>query len=413
MRVLLVTLMPPRAEAPGAIPVLLYATLTGLRARGHDVTVLTLFGDDEERAAVDALRADGFVVHPVEHRRAAARGLGRATLATRWLRGEPKRTLWFWEPAVQGAIDRVAAAEPFDVIQVEDSAMGVYRYPRAVPTLLIEYEVRVARRLSWRRVGAARRDRGLLRGLTDELDWQRWPRYQRAVWRRFDRVQLFSTRDAAAARALAPDCEARLRVNPFGVVIPPAVDEARGRPDTLLFVGNFLHPPNVDAARWMAAEILPRVHACRPDARLLIVGDDPHGLVRDLAGDRVELLGHVPSIVDVLSRAAVVVAPLRIGGGQRMKVLHAMAAGRAVVTTARGAEGLSALDAAPPLVVADDAPALAESAARLLADDAERRALGVRARAFVVEHASPDAYARRLARVYEDVWAAAPTGARP
>jgi glycosyltransferase involved in cell wall biosynthesis len=95
-----------------------------------------------------------------------------------------------------------------------------------------------------------------------------------------------------------------------------------------------------------------------------------------------------------------VLAPLRIGGGMRMKVLHSMAMGKAVVTTPRGAEGLEIEGQLPPLVVAEDADTVATSVAALLADIARRRKLGADARGFVLEHFSPEAHVRRLVGIY-------------
>ena len=87
----------------------------------------------------------------------------------------------------------------------------------------------------------------------------------------------------------------------------------------------------------------------------------------------------------------------------RMKVLQAMAMGKAVVTTPRGAEGLAIEGCQPPLAVAEDAEGIADAAATLLASVEARRSLGRRARAFVAEHYSPPAYARRLEAVYAEL----------
>ncbi len=110
-----------------------------------------------------------------------------------------------------------------------------------------------------------------------------------------------------------------------------------------------------------------------------------------------------------MERAAVVLAPVRSGGGMRMKVLHALAAGKAVVTTPLGARGLDGSSTAP-LAVADDAQGIAAAAARLLADPAERRALGLSARAYAQERYGPDAYAARLEAVYAEAIALHATG---
>lgn len=398
MRILLLTPMPPRREAPGAIPLVFDALVTGLRER-HSVTLVTVVGDEPgEAQAAEAVKRSGLEVHVVDRRRPAglARQRRRLRLAATWARGRyPWRTVWFADPAIQQTLDSLTSAREFDLIAVEDDSMGVFRLPAGLPAVLTEHEVQSPH--------THERPRGVIRG----ADRRRWPRYQAAVWRRFDRIQVFTPRDEGLVVQLAPDCRDRVRVNPFGVALPPPADPAREVPDELLFTGNFTHPPNVDAAVWLAREIMPRVRAERPGATLRIVGRSAPEEVRALAGDGVEFVGEVATILPELESAGAVLAPVRIGGGMRMKVLHALASGKAVVTTVRGAEGLLLENEEPPLVIADDAETIAAATARLLGDVAARHALGEQARAFVTRRHSPEAYGARLEKIYAEAIAAA------
>jgi glycosyltransferase involved in cell wall biosynthesis len=146
---------------------------------------------------------------------------------------------------------------------------------------------------------------------------------------------------------------------------------------------------------------------------LRIVGTAPGPEVRDLAGPRVDLVADAPSVLPHLEEAAVVMAPVRTGGGMRMKVLQAMSAGKAVVTTSRGTEGYTGFGEQPPLAVADSEAEIAAAAVALLGDDERRLALGANARAFAERHHSPEAWAERLTAVYEEARAArgGPAGA--
>jgi glycosyltransferase involved in cell wall biosynthesis len=202
---------------------------------------------------------------------------------------------------------------------------------------------------------------------------------------------------------IAPELAARVAVNPFAVEIPPAADPSREEDGLVTFVGHFLHAPNVDAARWLVAEIMPRLRARRSNTRLRIVGADPLGMVRGLAAADVDVAGFVPDIGSELARASVVAAPVRTGGGQRMKVLHSMALGKAVVTTMRGAEGLLLEGEPGALATADTADAIAAAIAALLDAPEARRCMGRRARALVSERHSVAAYARRLDAAYAEV----------
>jgi polysaccharide biosynthesis protein PslH len=404
VRILLLTPMPPRPEAPGAIPLVLHAELAALRER-HDVTLVTVVGDEAgEREAVSDLAASGLDVHMVDRRptSAAMRRRRRWHLASTWARGRyPWRTAWFADPHVQDTVDRVNASRKFDVAAVDDNSMAIFRLPSQLPTVLTEHEVRRARAVDWRTGPPADWAHWAFR----EADWRRWPEYQRSAWRRFDRIQVFTQRDADAVVELAPDLLGRVRVTPFGIDVPEAVDPALARPGVVLFVGNFTHPPNVDAARWLVDEVMPRLRSLVAGSRLVLVGGAA-GLIEHLAAPDVEVVADVDAVAPYLSMASVVVAPVRTGGGMRMKVLQALASGKAVVTTARGAQGLAVSGAEPPLVIAEDAEAIAIAAADLLQDEARRRLLGSRARDFVLAQHGLDAYARRLEVVYEEAIAA-------
>lgn len=409
MRILLVVPVPPQADGGGAIPVLLEAELRGLRAR-HEVTLVTALGDEPGEADAVAKLREGGEVHVADRRRpppGARRRRRQLRMAAAWARGRwPWRTVWYADPGIQRIVDRLGAEREFDVVAVEDSAMSVFRYPAGVATVYTHHEVLRPRPVDWS-PGPPRRWPGWAFG---ELDWRRWPRFQAGAWRGFDLVQVFSQRDAEAIAELAPDVAARVRVDPFGMVLPPRADAAREVPGTILFVGAFHHPPNRDAAVWLAREILPAVLERAPEARLRIVGSAAPPEVLGLAGPRVEVVADAPSVQPHTEAAAVVMAPVRTGGGMRMKVLGAMAAGKAVVTTPRGTEGYTGFGEEPPLAVGVGAAEIAAATAALLEDEAARRSLGERAREFAERHHSPEAWAERQTAIFEEARAARRNG---
>lgn len=403
MKILLVTPMPPQPQASGAIPVVLHALLTGLTPR-HQVSLVTIIGTESgEREAVEHLRLAGHDVQAFHLMKSSSlqRWRRRWRLASTWLLGPyPWRTVWFWEPEIQRHLDRLLAEQQFDLIIVEDSSMGIYRYETKTPTLFTEHEVRRPRPVNWH---MGRLPADWLRWIFLEVDWQRWRIYQPAVWHRFNRIQVFSPRDAAAIHVLAPGLASRVRVNPFGIDLPTMVDPNFEEKGFILFVGNFTHRPNVDAALWLGREIMPLLRKRSANVRLTLVGKYPPKSVQTLACADIHVAGFVPELGPYVAQASVVVAPLRIGGGMRMKVLQAMALGKAVVTTPRGSDGLAMNGQQTPLVIAETAEGIAEAAALLLADDNARRELGRRARAYVAENYSAQAYAQRLEAIYEEM----------
>jgi glycosyltransferase involved in cell wall biosynthesis len=402
MKILIVAPMPPQAGGGGAIPVLLDAQLRGLRER-NEVTFVSAVGDEpEEAAAAKRLRESGLDAHFAERRQPRAarqRWRRRARMASSWaFGGRPWRAVWFADPGVQAILDQLARSHEFDVAVVEDSAMSGYRLPAGVPALLTEHEVLRPRRFD-RHAGPPRAWPAWAFG---ELDWRKRPPFQRAAWARFDRVLAFGKRDAAAIAELAPELEGRVRVSPFGLALPAATDPELVEAERLLFVGNFTHQPNRDAALWLAREIMPALLARQPRARLHLVGSNAPAEILALASETIEVIADAPSIEPYLAAAAVVVAPVRTGGGMRMKVLQALAAGKAVVTTSRGSEGFDCFAEPAPLAVADNAETFAAAVAALLDDPARQRKQGELAAVFAARHYSPATWAERLEALYEE-----------
>jgi len=152
--------------------------------------------------------------------------------------------------------------------------------------------------------------------------------------------------------------------------------------DTLVFEGRMDFPPNVDAVLWFVAEVLPLVQRQRPGVKFWAVGNKPAPEVLALAGDTVTVTGWVDDVRPWLDRAALFVAPMRMGAGIKNKVLQAWAMGKAVVATPAAIGGLLA-EPGSNLEVAEGAEALAERIVQLLQDRERRAALGCAARATI------------------------------
>lgn len=167
-----------------------------------------------------------------------------------------------------------------------------------------------------------------------------------------------------------------VRVLPNGVDVPPVLQpDHAGRPPVFAFVGTMDYPPNVDAVRFFAQKILPIILKVERDARFVIVGRSPSRSVQELHdGRRITVTGTVPEVGPQLSAAAAVVAPIRFGGGTRIKILEAFAYGRAVIATRVGAEGIDC-EAGRHLMLADDPEEFAAACLTVIRDGARRRAL--------------------------------------
>jgi len=221
---------------------------------------------------------------------------------------------------------------------------------------------------------------------------------------RFDRALVVSDPEAERLRAVAAGTAVSL--------VPNGVDTAALRPlaeaavgKRLIFVGHLRYPPNIDAVRFLARNILPALRAHIPEARLTVVGEGAPRVLGEFSGrDDMDLVGRVPSPLPFYQDARVAVVPLRAGGGTRLKILEAMALGRPVVSTPLGCEGL-AVENGKHLLVANDAENFAAAVARLLTDRALAACLTREARALVERDYDWTAIAQRLLRVYEELLA--------
>jgi glycosyltransferase involved in cell wall biosynthesis len=186
----------------------------------------------------------------------------------------------------------------------------------------------------------------------------------------------------------------RVEVLPNGVDVASyqgefaAPAEAHGFP-YLVYTGSFRYPPNYDAMRWFTGEVLPLVLARTPELRLLITGDHaglplPEIEAPDGGGRAVRLTGFVPDVRPYVAAAAASLAPLRSGGGTRLKILEAMALRTPVIATSKGAEGLAVVPG-KHLLVADTPQDYAAAVVRLLAEPALAAELADNAYALVRE----------------------------
>jgi glycosyltransferase involved in cell wall biosynthesis len=363
--------------------------LAGELARRHDVVLLHLGGDEPDASLADRCVAVHAVV-PADPGRWRVRARGAAAV----LRGRSLKGAASAVPELGRRVSELTHTFSPDVVQVESGVLG--------DALAGARECR--RVVTLHELAASVRDTLALRGpalpLAHRLDARAAAREERRGVRRADAVVVFTERDRRlVAPALRPGAE--LATIPLGWDVPPiACDPVGVAPPTLLFVGNFQHLPNVDAALTLGSRILPLVLARHPDARLQIVGSSPPPEVLRLAGGHVEVTGAVPSVTPYLQRAAVVVVPIALGGGMRVKVLEALAAGKAVVASSRAAQGITAA-AGEDLVIVDGDAETAAAVARLLTDDGLRRRIGENARAWALRELSWAA----MADAYDDLYA--------
>lgn len=353
--------------------------LLGLAER-HDVAVIYLRGHDEP--AIDLRLKERCALVQEVHRPAVADSgwalwLFRLRLVLSLLKGRP---IWchIWSvPAFQRHVRSIVLRWQPDLVQVEYHVMGQYLHALngfRTPVVLRQHEPGTSRARE-----LAHNSDGFLKALY-VADFIAWRRFERSIYKAVQAVVVFTERDRTAVQELSNATPA-IKIAPEVRLPPEPLNPLGHGPPSLLFVGDFAHPPNVDAAMHLVRHIFPAVQACIRNAHLYIVGKQPPEPLWQAANEQVTVTGFVPDVVPYLDRAAVVVAPLRIGGGMRVKVLEALAAGKAVVASTLAAEGLNVTNG-KELIIADDVQEFSKSVVRLLVSSKLRASLAEAARSW-------------------------------
>jgi polysaccharide biosynthesis protein PslH len=319
---------------------------------------LVLCGYDDGSADRAGLRDMGIDVRAVPWRVTPTR-VARGVLAARSLSAGR-----FWSADMVKTVRGAADEKPVDLLQVE--------YQQMVPLVLdvpAKQSVLDLHNIESSLVTSYARARRGIPAALFRVEAAALRRMERRTIGSFDHVVVVSEKE----RDRLPPGARSVLVCPNGrepsAVLPEAPEP------TVAFVATMGWAPNVDAAVWLARDIWPMILDRVPRARLLLVGKDPAPAVLALADDTIEVTGTVEDVRPSLARSRVVVAPLRAGGGTRLKIMEALDVGRPLVATSVGCEGMEDL-IGRGVVVADTAPALAEAIADLLLDPALAAALG-------------------------------------
>jgi sugar transferase (PEP-CTERM/EpsH1 system associated) len=318
----------------------------------------------------------------------------------------PLPVLNYTTDAMKQKLERLVSENDFDIIQVESihlmSYLPIIRKARRQPMVVCDWhniESELMQRYS-------EREAGLLRRAYASKTARLMSEFERRALREFDAHVTVSERDAEQLRDLNP--AARIFVIENGVDTAFYSDLESGVANEspakrIVFVGLMDYHANIDGAVNFARHVWPRVRERRPGFIFTIVGKDPASEVRELAQlPGVEVTGTVDDVRPFYRAAIAAVVPLNVGGGSRLKILEAMAAGVPVVSTTLGAEGLE-VQHDENILIADTNEQLAEVIISLVENETRRQELSAAGRALVASRYDWSGLGDELFRTYEEL----------
>jgi glycosyltransferase involved in cell wall biosynthesis len=375
-----------RVPADFGIAVRNYELVKHLTER-HQLTVIT-YGEDESGQTDSWLRERGARVVRLPYSLPWSNDKSRMASLRNAFYYPPASFQRFSPQLLSNSIAKCLAEDPeidFIVFDTQLAGQAILAQKFERPQVLIVhdiYDVMLRRELEitgWRPFKLIRL-----------IGWLKTRRYERQILSQHQHLMAVSSADETFLKEHFPNAKTHLVTNGVDTENFSRNGQARDL-NTILFVGAFEYEPNVDAFFYFCREILPLVRAQRPEAQFIAAGRNPTQSMREYAraDNRITLTDTVPDVRPYYGQASVVVVPLRVGSGMKLKTLEAFAMGVPVVSTAVGCEGIK-VEAKVHCAVADTSQDFAENILALMSDCAEATALACRARELVEKEYSWD-----------------------
>ncbi len=370
--------------------------LINIAAR-HEVTLLCMEPDNDMQAAgIEVIKSHGIHIQTVpvsaNQKKSSKRYYQLLSLFS-------KRTYQYhqyYSDEMQTAITDHLSTNQYELLMVEFSQMGYYDITTDIPSYIdqhnVEYEIMQR---------TYETEKSPLRRLLAKSEWKKYRDHEIENCEKFTSCLTTSERDAKILEQRSPKLNCH--------VIPNGVDSDFFKPgnqlidpNVILFTGTISYYPNTEGILWFHKHIWPLIKQKNPDARFCIAGKSPPPEVESLAENDSNIIvtGPVDDMREYYARAAVVVVPLRVGGGTRLKILEGMAMQKAIVSTTLGAEGIDYTDN-KNIILRDSPEDFANAVVEIMNNPEMREGLERQGRILIEEKYDWKAVSSKLCDVFE------------
>lgn len=298
-----------------------------------------------------------------------------------YLNLKPRSMIDSFSPQMSQTIQKIIYAKDYDLVIASQIGTASYSHEfRGLPGLFEEVEIGLLYDQSENSISA-------IRNLRKKLTWKKHRSYLKHLLRDFRACTVVSNHEKHILTHAIPNYQ-NIHVIPNCIHLDDYQDIIhQSAPSSLIFTGSFRYQPNYEAMVWFVGDVLPLIQQSLPDMHLIITGD--HGGFPLPKGKNVILTGFVNDVRPLVAGSLVSLAPLKSGGGTRLKILEAMALGTPVVATTKGAQGLDVADG-ENILIADNAERFAEAVQSLVIDPGIRQRVTSNAHQLVREKYSWD-----------------------
>ena len=392
MKILFITPYLP-SETSGHAGAQLISRNISMLAKNHEITLASFIDSDESSMTTDLI-SKGIDVHTILYPRNQESMIGKISSGIRnsvamfnYLKGtEPFFFAKYKRKNMENLISTLVNENRFDLVQVEYNVMHHYKKQiKNIPSVIVFHDI-----------STKVHERGMINGdSTHKKSFEIAKRLEPEIGNKFDTVITLTEEDKLYLANLG--CETKIHVIPPQINVPN-IDKIAKTPNSICFVGSYNREPNIQAVEILINEVFPKI-SC--SVSLNIVGK---GLGRKIIQtihnlEGVNYLGFVDDIDSFIASQMLMVAPIHMGAGLKMKITHSLACGTPVLTTPIGAEGIN-IGSENGLWIEESLEALSEKCLELMKNGQELEKAGLRGKEAVNRLFSPPRVTTKLNALY-------------